>query len=278
MGFIYKITNKVNNKVYVGQTNRSLEIRWREHKSRAGCHYTSHLYSAMDKYGIDNFIFEKIEEVAEDYLDDREKFWIEYYDSSNPQKGYNLTIGGQGNRNYKAETIRCLWDEGKSVGEIIVELECNKSTVREALLGHEGYSAHESLSRRKNIRKGVNKFTLKGEFIAHYDSIISAAGGDENIASGIGRCCNGKGKQAYGFQWRFDTEAPPDRLVKSKMGKRKILQLDGDKKVIKTFISAAAAAREVAPDRNVNSASSCIIQVCKGNRQSAYGYGWQYSD
>ena len=160
MGFIYKITNKINGKVYVGQTNRGLETRWREHKSRAGCHYTSHLYSAIDKYGIDNFIFEKIEEIAEEYLDEKERFWISYYDSNNPQKGYNLTIGGQGKRNYNIEKIRNLWDKGKSVGEIVTELNCDKSTVREALLEHEGYSAHESLSRRKNIRKGVNKYNL----------------------------------------------------------------------------------------------------------------------
>ena len=66
MGFIYKITNKVNNKVYIGQTNRNLEIRWREHKSRAGCHYTSHLYGAMDKYGTDNFVFEGLEDLEDD--------------------------------------------------------------------------------------------------------------------------------------------------------------------------------------------------------------------
>ena len=276
MGFIYKITNKVNNKVYIGQTNRSLEIRWREHKSRAGCHYTSHLYSAMDKYGTDNFVFEGIEEATEELLDEREKFWISYYDSSNPQKGYNLTIGGQGKRNYSAEIIRNLWDEGKSVGEIIQELGCDKSTVREALLGHEGYSTHESLSRRKNIRKGVNKYTLQGEFVAHYNSIIEAAENDESIATGISGCCRKAHAQAYGFQWRFDDDEPPKSLEKVKYGKRRIVQLSMDNQIIKTFESAASAAREVAPGRNVNSASSQIIQVCKGNRQSGYGYKWQY--
>ena len=276
MGFIYKITNKINNKVYIGQTNRSLEIRWREHKSRAGCHYTSHLYSAMDKYGTDNFDFEKIEEVTERHLDEREKFWISYYDSSNSQKGYNLTIGGQGKRNYNAEIIRNLWDEGKSVGEIITELNCDKSTVREALLGYEGYSAHESLSRRKNIRKGVNKYSLQGEFLVHYNSLLEAANGDENIASGIGGCCNKRHCQAYGFQWRFDTDEPPKPLENIKYGKRRIIQLSMDNQVIKIFESAASAAREVAPGRNVNSASGQIIQVCKGNRQSGYGYKWKY--
>jgi hypothetical protein len=42
-----------------------------------------------------------------------------------------------------------MWDDGKSVGEIVKIIKCDKGTVREALLAHEGYSAHESLSRRK---------------------------------------------------------------------------------------------------------------------------------
>jgi hypothetical protein len=45
---------------------------------------------------------------------------------------------------------------------------------------------------------------------------------------------------------------------------------------LQVFQSAAEAARQVAPGRNVNSASSQIIQVCKGKRQTAYGYKWQY--
>lgn len=230
----------------------------------------------MDKYGTDNFVFEEIEEATEELLDEREKFWISYYDSSNPQKGYNLTIGGQGKRNYSAEIIRNLWDEGKSVGEIIIELNCDKSTVREALLGHEGYSIHESLSRRKNIRKGVNKYSLQGEFIAHYNSIAEAAEYDENRSSGISGCCRKIHAQAYGYQWRFDDDEPPKSLEKVKYGKRRIVQLSMDNQIIKTFESAASAAREVAPGRNVNSASSQIIQVCKGNRQSGYGYKWRY--
>ena len=66
MGFIYKITNKINNKVYIGQTCRDLQTRWREHKSKANCEYNNHLYNAMTKYGAENFIIELIEESKDD--------------------------------------------------------------------------------------------------------------------------------------------------------------------------------------------------------------------
>lgn len=119
----------------------------------------------MTKYGAENFIIEPIEEVQTDLLDEKEIYWIAFYDSNNPKVGYNLTIGGQGKKNYRADKIRELWDCENSVGEIVKILQCDKSTVREALLSHETYSVHESLSRRRALRKGVNKYSLDGNFI-----------------------------------------------------------------------------------------------------------------
>ena len=61
MAIIYKITNLANNKIYIGETIRNLNVRWNEHKSEAlgGRHgYTYHLHNAIRKYGIDNFIIE----------------------------------------------------------------------------------------------------------------------------------------------------------------------------------------------------------------------------
>ena len=58
-GFIYKVTNKVNNKVYIGQTRYTVEFRWRQHvNSKDNCHF--HL--ALRKYGVDNFLVENIED------------------------------------------------------------------------------------------------------------------------------------------------------------------------------------------------------------------------
>lgn len=86
---IYKYENKINHKIYIGQTN-NLERRKREHL--IGHSYrTSLIERAIQKYGIENFNFEVIER-TEDY-DKREKYWINYYRSYKPY-GYNICEGG----------------------------------------------------------------------------------------------------------------------------------------------------------------------------------------
>ena len=92
---IYKITNKCNNKCYIGQST-NIEKRWKNHlsvlnNSNDHC-YNYPIYRAMRKYGVDNFMFELLEECSADFLDIREQYWIEYFDSY--KNGYNQTIGG----------------------------------------------------------------------------------------------------------------------------------------------------------------------------------------
>ena len=92
---IYIIRNEVNGKVYVGITN-NIKRRWIQHKHRAnkGCDY--HLYNAINKYGIDNFIIKEIDRTNSLHKAYRkEQFWIKYYNSFKG-KGYNLTEGGEG--------------------------------------------------------------------------------------------------------------------------------------------------------------------------------------
>ena len=61
MSIIYKITNKINGKIYVGETNRTLKARWEQHLRRANQkNTTEYLYNAMRKYGIENFYIEEI--------------------------------------------------------------------------------------------------------------------------------------------------------------------------------------------------------------------------
>lgn len=91
---IYKITNKINGKIYIGQTTRSLQHRWQQHcwiSSRCSC-----LNKAIHKYGKENFTVEQIDVACDiDELNMKEQYWIEYYDCIAP-KGYNLTSGGEG--------------------------------------------------------------------------------------------------------------------------------------------------------------------------------------
>lgn len=95
-GYIYVITNTVNNKQYVGQTNAP-HRRWIEHKY-LGKHvpnqYTSYLYQAMRKYGTNSFSFQILERVQLSQMEEKEKEWITTLNTMAPN-GYNLTSGGK---------------------------------------------------------------------------------------------------------------------------------------------------------------------------------------
>ena len=92
---IYKITNKINQKCYIG-CSKNIEKRWSSHKSESVLdqfpQYNYSIHKAFRKYGLDNFSFEIIEEIDENQLFDREKYWISFYNSYNC--GYNETEGG----------------------------------------------------------------------------------------------------------------------------------------------------------------------------------------
>ena len=93
---IYKITNTINNKVYIGLSS-NIEERWKAHKKRykieTDKEYEKHLYRSFRKYGLDAFTFEIIEECPVEELADKEIYWISYYDSY--ANGYNETPGGE---------------------------------------------------------------------------------------------------------------------------------------------------------------------------------------
>ena len=94
-GLIYKYTNLINSKCYIGQTTTSLELRHKKHLSQLNDN--TYFHRAILKYGIDNFKLEIIEQdIPLNILDEREIYWIKYYDSFyTSEKGYNLTKGGQ---------------------------------------------------------------------------------------------------------------------------------------------------------------------------------------
>ena len=80
----------MNNKSYIGQTTRTIEERWSEHLKEARANRSNHpIYRAIRKYGSENFTISLIEEVSNDKLDMREKYWIQYYDTY--KNGYNAT-------------------------------------------------------------------------------------------------------------------------------------------------------------------------------------------
>ena len=92
---IYKIVNKINNKIYIGQSINIIR-RFKQHKSDAVSKFKYPLYNAFRKYGLNNFEFIIIEEVISvQNLDLREQYWLDHYKSYLPDFGYNIiTIAG----------------------------------------------------------------------------------------------------------------------------------------------------------------------------------------
>ena len=115
---IYKIQNLVNGKVYIGQSN-NIKRRWTAHRNSPfnpnQPNYDSPLYRAIRKYGLDSFSFEVIEECSIAELNNRENYWIKFYQSNNKQTGYNLTFAESKSGGHLTaltkEKLEQIWDD-----------------------------------------------------------------------------------------------------------------------------------------------------------------------
>lgn len=166
-GKIYKITNKVNGKIYVGQTVKTLEERFQKHcwgtTNKDKYHLNMAIKKAIRKYGKENFTIELIEEVETDKLDEREVYWISFYDSYN--KGYNCTLGGQ---NGATRKCKLSWIEenevieAKYLGFSIKEIEEVYSIDRTSV--HNIFKRHDlKMPNKRNLSDRINK----NEFIEY---------------------------------------------------------------------------------------------------------------
>ena len=282
MGYIYKIVNLINNKIYIGQTTRNIQIRMREHISKAyDTKDNLYIHNAIRKYGENNFIIEIIEQIDNNLLDEREQYWISYYNSYNSENGYNLTHGGLGNQKTDWNLIYKLWDDGLSIKKISEISKIASSSVTRVLKYYKNYDEKESL-KRGYLEQGiqVNKYSLNGNYLATYNSFMEAAEGNEQLAHSIGQCCSNKLITANGFQWRIYNGQKEDITPAEgyKLGKRKVGQYSLDNKLIAIFPSLISAARTLVEENKSKSVSNQIQQVCKGNRKTAYGYIWKYID
>lgn len=221
MAFIYKITNNINGKIYIGKTeHNNPEDRWKEHL----CSYTKHkcekrpLYSAMKKYGPENFTFETIEETENP--EEREIYYIDKYRTYVGFKdcnGYNATLGGDG-----AKRIDLDYDE-------IINYHTTEAIYRLSETRKHFNVDHDTM---KNILKRKNIFWLSGEDnskMRHYieKGTIAQIDKDNNIinlftstfeanrflnvtnnSENIGNVLRGYNKTAYGYKWMYVKDIP----------------------------------------------------------------------
>lgn len=210
---IYKITNKVNGKVYIGQSI-SIEHRWAAHKSaafrKASEEYNRPLYASIRKYGLENFDFSVVEECQPIELNEKEIYWINYYQSNDMLRGYNLTPGGNQAVTLVPEELYKKWEEGLTVGELVKLFKVNRTTISKWLSNLDSYNTVES-HRRSTLKQLNNsddlqpiyQYDLKGNFIKEwlsYHQIERELGFNRNC---ISRCCRGEYFSSNGYRWAY---------------------------------------------------------------------------
>lgn len=205
MAFIYKITNDVNGKVYIGKTLRSVEKRWKEHIKGSKRERTENrpLYRAMNKYGVEHFHIETVEECVEEIAEEREAFWIKEYDSFG-KNGYNATIGGDGKPYVHRALILWFWLGNMTLKAIASISGYSKETVSKVLKGY-GVTTDEIVTRSRPNLKPVAMYSLEGKYIRNFRSITDACKvmGADPRHTHIGKVCEGKRNTAHGYKWKY---------------------------------------------------------------------------
>ncbi len=202
MAYIYKITNRVNEKSYIGKTEKSNPSdRFREHLSE--CRRTRSekrpLYAAMRKYGEENFSFQILEET--NTPNEREIELIKKHNTYG-SAGYNATLGGDGKCYIDHDKIVELYKAGGSMKKVASEMGICVDTVKNVLESNhiEKRDGTELLGRAV---LQLDKDT--GDIIAEFRSIGEAARafGNDAYNSNISRVCSGKRKTTLGYKWRY---------------------------------------------------------------------------
>ncbi len=274
MGYIYKISNNINNKVYIGQTVRTVNKRWEQHKRDASYKtFQTHLYLAIYKYGIDNFYIETIEECPDEKLDEREIYWIKQYNSFH--NGYNETLGGGGRylKDVDNEKIYELWDNGLSISGIAEELNTTRAVIRNRIYSYKNYSEEEAI-RRGYERNKINKYKktyqwdLNGNLINIYNSQIEAAEKIGITNKAISYAIKNK-SSCMGYFW---TDIPEKPIIKNIKNRKKVGQYDLQGNLINIYNSRKEASNAVGVD------PSSIGKCCNGNQKTAGGFIWKSID
>lgn len=181
---IYIIRNIKNDKVYIGSA-KSILSRLSNHKYQLNRnkHFNKHLQSSYNKYGIENFTFNILEETDLLNLEKLEEFYIKEYKSNNKIFGYN-------------KRIDCKTNLGLKFSEEHIE------NLRKSHIGNK-QSEESKIKIANALYKNIYKINDKLEIICEYKSIIEAAE-DTNISrQNISACCRNILNSAGGFYWSF---------------------------------------------------------------------------
>ena len=208
MGIVYKITNNINGKVYVGKSKRLPSIRWAEHQRYAReANRTNLIYLAIRKYGIENFSFEVIENnIPDSLLAQKECEYIKQFNSFH--NGYNETVGGEGESPVDTEELIALYIYGNNYSEIASITGHTRKTVSSTLrsLGYypKSVNGNNKGKGKQVVFDGVEyrSITQLAEFLHNnYDEFSDNK--ISTIVTGIHKVLSGVNKSYYGYSFSY---------------------------------------------------------------------------
>jgi hypothetical protein len=193
---IYKIQNKINNKVYIGSAIGHYKRKGQHfYLLRNNKHFNTHLQSSWNKYGEENFIFKVLEFIENlETLKKREEYYIKMYSSNNPEIGFNYRIYCNTNLGIKRSLESRLKQSRSKVG-ITPNLD---------------YEAIAKLNSK--IIKGTNKITNK---MITFDSVKQAGEILKIQKTSISKVLHNKLKSAGGYYWDFVEKSTSNNPVNS---------------------------------------------------------------
>lgn len=265
MGYIYKITNTVTNKMYIGQTCKDINTRWRNHissiKNERGC---PALRDAIKKHGFDKFEFKLLLICFDDCIYDIERYYIAKFNTRVPN-GYNISPGGMGGGftglQHTEETKKIIGEKSRQRYIDNPELrEENSKRVKEAMKG-------------LNISERMNKSEKWRQYVAKLrdGSISSRVTLDEETKAKISESLKKYHENKEGgTAWTEDNKVKHQRIMTEKKGKA-ITQLTMEDEVLATYPSISEAQRQTGIDNRH------IGHALKGRTKSAAGYKWRYA-
>ena len=238
MGYIYLITNKLNNKKYVGQTiSDDINTRWKQYKKMDKTSIGRCLYNSLVKYGVDNFNFQIICVCFNEDCNKFEKEYIKKINTISPN-GYNLMEGGN-NSKHHPETIELIRAslKGRITCPITDKIRKKMSEVK---MGTKNYNYGKKMSEEQK-KKISNK--LKGKKINRETYIVS-----ENQLEGLAK----------------------GRL--NNPNKKKIGKFDNDNNLLEQFNSISEASEKT------NISRQTISKVCNNilSYKTAGGFIWKF--
>lgn len=265
IGTIYCFINKINNKLYIGETVKpDFNERFNEHRSRANAGIDNYFYRAVRKYSWESFdkiiIFqtevldntEENKKLLNDLINEKEIFYIKKYNTTNHEFGYNLTNGGDGVVGYKH----------------------SNKTKQKLSESHSGEKHWHYGKLNVGSSRIILQFSIDGKLVQEWPSAAEITRQLGYKSSNISNCCNNKiySVHDYIFVKKSDYTLTyiEDRKHLFKLNNKEVLQYDFLGNFIKKFNSAKEASVEL------NCSSSSINKAASGKAAQAKTYIWIY--